>query len=136
MRPSELREIIQELDAGGPIYKALEAELAKDVGPSRAWYTSQKQHLLGWLSEYDGPGAYGRANWANRSAEFVYNHFQCVPALVWLAEALGVPSETLIAACDEVKKSRARAATQCGTFRRAVPWAIIEERVVCLQTAR
>jgi hypothetical protein len=127
MRPSELREIIQQLDAGGPIYKNLEADLRRR--PSRPWYTSQKQHLLGWLGEYDGPGAYGRANWANRSAEFVYNHFQCVPALVWLAEALGVRSEVLIAACDEVKKSGTRSATQCGIFRRTVPWAFIEERV-------
>jgi hypothetical protein len=130
MTPLELRDLIKPLNAGGPIYRQLEADLATSVRPPSPWYTTQKQHLLGWLGEYDGPGAYDRANWADRSAQFVYNHFQCAPALVWLAEALGVPSETLIAACDDVKKSGARAASQCGAFRRAVPWAMIEDRLL------
>jgi hypothetical protein len=39
----------------------------------------------------------------------------------------------LIAACEEMKKSGTRSATQCGTFRLTVPWAIIEERAVRLQ---
>lgn len=34
------------------------------------WYTTQKQHWLGWLSEYDGPGAYGRRSGQNRDAKF------------------------------------------------------------------
>jgi hypothetical protein len=130
MRPSELREIIQLLDAGGPIYMRLQDDLRSGSGKSRAWYTSQKQHWLGWLSGYNGPGAYGRAHWANRSAQFVYNHLQCVPALVWLAEALGVTSQTLIAACEEVKNSGIRASAQCGAFRRAVPWTMIEAQLV------
>jgi hypothetical protein len=46
------------------------------------WYTSQKEHWLGWLSEYDGPGAYGRKRWMGRSAEFVYNHINCPPMVV------------------------------------------------------
>ena len=24
------------------------------------WYRTQKEHWLGWLSQYEGPGAYGR----------------------------------------------------------------------------
>lgn len=26
----------------------------------RAWYDTQKEHWLGWLADYDGPGYYGR----------------------------------------------------------------------------
>jgi hypothetical protein len=58
----------------------------------RVWYTSppQKEHWLGWLREYDGPGAYSRQN-ADRSAELVYNHIVCPPMVLWLGEASGVP---------------------------------------------
>jgi hypothetical protein len=34
------------------------------------WYRAKKEHWLGWLGAYDGPGAYERANW-NRSPGFV-----------------------------------------------------------------
>ncbi|MCW2285611.1 hypothetical protein M2323_003572 [Rhodoblastus acidophilus] len=128
MRPSELRDVVRRLDESGPIHLKLEADLRKP-GAKAPWYSSQKEHLDGWLKEYDGPGVYGRANWSNRSAEFIYNHFQCAPGLVWLAEALGVPRAILVSACEDVKTAGARSASQCGAFRRAVPWAMIQERI-------
>jgi hypothetical protein len=27
------------------------------------WYRTQKEHWLGWLSQYHGPGAYGAKGW-------------------------------------------------------------------------
>ena len=129
MTPSELRNAIIPLDAAGPIHRQLEVDLREGVGHGKAWYSSQKEHWLGWLGDYSGPGAYGRANWANRSAEFVYNHIQCAPMLVWLAEALGLPKERLKAACLDVTNSGARHAAQCGAFRRTVHWAVIEAQL-------
>lgn len=61
---------------------ALERALSGS-GPRTTWYATQKEHLLGWLREYDGLGYYGRTNW-NRTAQFVYNHFQCAAGLVWM----------------------------------------------------
>ena len=29
-------------------------------GDPNVWYPNQKEHWLGWLREYDGPGAYDR----------------------------------------------------------------------------
>jgi hypothetical protein len=58
------------------------------------WYTSQKEHWLGSLSEYGGPGYYGRKN-SHRSAEFISNHIVCPPMVLWLAEASGVPKTRL-----------------------------------------
>lgn len=85
------------------------------------WYTTQKQHWLGWLGEYGGPGAYGRISGQNRDAKFVYNHVVCPEMLLWLIEAAGVRRELVDAA---------RAACQAGTtqmqksgaIRRHVPW--------------
>ena len=136
MTPSELHKVIIRLDPAGPIHMQLETDLWAGVGLGKAWYSSQKEHWLGWLGAYNGPGAYGRANWSNRSAEFVYNHIQCAPMLVWLAEAVGVPSDRLKAACVDVTKSGARYAAQCGAFRRAVPWAKIRECIDLLPKVR
>ena len=53
------------------------------------WYRTQKEHWLGWLGEYHGPGAYGRAPSEERDARFVYNHIVCPEMLLWLIEASG-----------------------------------------------
>lgn len=121
MQPSELLDVVNRLDVRGPIYLKLTVELRGIDGAQRVWYHSQKEHLQAWLGQYDGPGAYGRANW-DRSAEFVYNHFQCVEGLVWLSEALDVDRKKILAACEKVRISGTRSATQCGVFRRHIPW--------------
>ena len=94
----------------------------------RVWYTSQKEHWLGWLSEYAGPGAYGRKN-SGRSAAFVYNHIGCPPMLLWLAEAAGVSKTKVLAAKRSALSARPNRATHCAMIRRAVPWSAIEERL-------
>jgi len=86
------------------------------------WYTTQKEHWLGWLREYDGPGAYGRISGQNRDAKYAYNHIVCPEMLLWLIEAAGVRRDLV---------ENARAAYQAGTtmmqksgaIRRCVPWA-------------
>jgi hypothetical protein len=136
MKPAELRKVIEGLDEAGPFHKRLERDLAIGASFSRAWYSSQKEHWLGWLVEYDGPGAYGRSNWANRSAEFVYNHIQCAPMLLWLAEALSVSTDRLQQASEAVKAAGARSASQCAALRIQLPWALIERQIVARERSR
>lgn len=101
MTPEVLRRKILRLREAQPVTEDLE-RLLKRLHPSgrRAWYRSQKEHWLGWLHEYDGPGFYGRGDW-DRSAAFVYNHINCAPMALWLAEALGV-SKTLLRAASSL----------------------------------
>lgn len=120
--PADLRRAILPLDPGGAIHRQLDA----DLGGGRRWYACQQEHLLGWLAEYDGPGFYGRAD-PNRSAAFIYNHFQCAPGLAWLAEAAGVDSALVTAGCDAARATGRRSAAQCGAFRRLVPWGLVEQ---------
>jgi hypothetical protein len=56
----------------------------------RKWYTTQKQHWLGWLREYHRPGAYGRRPGLRRDARFVYNHIVEPKMLLWLISAAQV----------------------------------------------
>ena len=100
MTPKSLHRKISKLRVKAPITASYgRALVARGVWDDKGvWYTSQKEHWLGWLSEYDGPGAYNRKSWKGRSAEFVYNHIGCPPMLLWLAEAAGVSKTKVVAA--------------------------------------
>lgn len=58
--------------------------------PRRRRLFTQKEHWIGWLFEYNGPGAYGRQTGFKRDARFAYNHIVCPEMLLYLAKAAGV----------------------------------------------
>jgi hypothetical protein len=129
--PGSLSRKIKGLRASAPITASYErALMAHGVwGNKRVWYITQKEHWLGWLSEYDGPGAYGRKTRSGRSAEFVYNHINCPPKLLWLAEAAGVSKQNVLAARRSALAARRSRGTHCAVIRKAIPWPMIEERL-------
>lgn len=128
MTPLVLRAHIKPLPEYLPRTKALESALREGVGFNRAWYRSQKEHWLGWLAEYDGPGAYARSE-TKRDARFVYNHIQCAPMLLWLSEALETPSGILETTFEAVVAAPNRGAQQCAALRQHLPWDQIEDRL-------
>ena len=89
-------------------------------------YGSQKEHWLGWLREYNGPGAYGRQNGKTRDAQFAFNHGQCAPMLFWLAEALEMPDARLTLAYSAIIAAPYRGSSQCGALRKVIAWPEIE----------
>lgn len=84
------------------------------------WYTSQKQHWLGWLGEYEGPGAYGRKNW-NRDAKFAYNHVVCPELLMYLIHAIPLKNELLDHA-EIAYKTGNTEMEKSGAIRKVVRW--------------
>lgn len=52
------------------------------VDSPQTWYRTQKEHWLGWLGDYEGPGAYKRKTGVKRDAKYAYNHIVC-PELLW-----------------------------------------------------
>jgi hypothetical protein len=131
MTPNSLRRKISKLRIAAPVTENYgQALIARGIwGTKDVWYSSQKEHWMGWLSEYDGPGAYGRKSWSGRTAEFVYNHINCPPMVLWLAEAAGVPKKDLLAAKRSALSGRQNRASHCALIRKAVPWSAIEERL-------
>ncbi len=93
------------------------------------WYKSQKEHWLGWLSEYNGPGAYDRKTQRGRSAQFVYNHINCPPMVLWLAEAAGVPKARVLAAKRSALATCRSRGSHCAEIRKIIPWQVIEEQI-------
>ena len=73
----------------------------KPIDRPGIWYRTQHQHWIGWLSEYRGPGAYGRQTGIKRDAKFAYNHIVNPQMLLWLISASGV-NRTLVSAAMRV----------------------------------
>lgn len=119
MTPKQLLRIVRRLPASTPIADTIKP-------PAR--YKTHKEHWIGWLSEYDGPGFYGRKN-PNRDARYIWNHIQNVGMLIWLAEAVGVsPPDVARAYTHSLPDGRHAftVARQCKAARRAVPWLMVE----------
>jgi hypothetical protein len=91
---------------------------------SRVWYRTQKEHWLVWLSQYDGPGAYGRIPGQQRDARYAYNHIVCPGMLLWLIEAAGV-APGLVAAAQAASAAGTTLMQSAGAIRRVAPWPVV-----------
>jgi len=136
MTPKNLRARISKLRVAAPVTEGYgRALVAREIwGDKDVWYSSQKEHWMGWLSEYDGPGFYGRKSWSGRTAEFVYNHINCPPMVLWLAEAARVPKKDLLAAKRSALSGRPNRGSHCAVIRKAIPWSIVEEQLRSVKT--
>lgn len=129
MTPQQLLRKVTHLDPKQPISRRFESAIAgRKTRKTDPWYGSQKEHWLGWLAEYDGPGYYGRETW-DVTAEAVYNRVVNPSMVLWLGEAPGVPKATVEAAARAALAGKSSMAAQSGAIRRVIPWALIEERL-------
>lgn len=92
----------------------------------RASYKNQKEHWLGWLSEVDGPGYYGRKK-GHKAASSVYNRIMCEPMLFWLMEASGISKPQLKKVLNAALEAKPHCAARCPAMRKIVSWTMIEE---------
>lgn len=74
--------------------------------PRRRLLFTQKEHWIGWLFEYNGPGAYGRQTRVKHDAKFAYNHIVCPEMLLYLAKAADVDRKLLAAANRAFSKGK------------------------------
>lgn len=127
----DLLAVIRSLSPAQAVTAAYEEEFA----PRDVWYSSQKEHLLGFWGEYSKAGAYGRKN-TDRDAKFAYNHLRCAPALLWLAEALGEERDVLEKAIAAIRTAGPNRSSQCAAFRKVLPWSRIESLIEAGDFAR
>lgn len=127
--PAWLRRKIKRLPEMAPMTLHFERATASRASRRKdPWYGSQKQHWLGWLRGYNGPGYYGRKSW-DVGAEQVYNRIVNPAMLVWLAEASGVDRADLRSAIDATLRAPPNMSAQSGCFRKHIPWSRIFERL-------
>jgi hypothetical protein len=130
MTSRTLASKIAKLPATLPITTAFERKLRRlrTWGTTSVWYSTQKEHWLGWLKEYGGPGYYARKDW-NRDAEFVYNHIVCPPMVLWLGEASGISPILVRKAKKAAHFAQPTLPAQSAAIRKVIPWDLVE---VCL----
>lgn len=91
----------------------------------KVWNRSPKEHWLGWLRAYSGPGAYGRMTPSPKDAKTVYNRIVCCQMLIYLAEVAGIEPSRV-----EAARRQAEAATSLmqgsGRMRRLISWEDVE----------
>jgi hypothetical protein len=131
MNPRTLSSKISKLTSKAPITTEFERNLQKlrIWGEAPVWYSTQKEHWLGWLKGYSGPGFYERKNW-NRDAEFVYNHIVCPPMVLWLGEASGISAGLVRKAKQVALHAKPNLSAQAAAIRKVIPWGLIEDRLV------
>lgn len=121
MRAPEFAAVLRRLQPHTPI-----ADQWEVLRPPRSkWWRSEREHMAAWFSQAEGPGAYGRRK--AQTAAQTYNRLLCPPALLWIAEALGVERETVRAAANAAWTKK-HIAAQCGEIRRHIPWQEIHSR--------
>ena len=88
------------------------------------WYLTQKEHWLGWLGQYHGPGAYGRKTGVKHDARFAYNHIVCPELLPYLVRAIPLRPE-IEAAAEKAYLEGSSLMQKSGAIRKAAPWSEI-----------
>lgn len=116
--------VLAQLEPHLPISDAYEHGFPQRQG---SWWTSQREHMLGWFRAQSGLGSgkYTRSK-PNTSARSTYNRLASAPALLWIAEALGEDSAEVQATADAAR-SEPNARKRPGLIRKYVPWARIEQ---------
>ena len=108
----ELLRAVRRLRAATPISDRL----------SKGGYDTHKDHWIGWLEEYDGPGFYGRSNW-KVDARAVYQRLNNGHMIVWLNEAAGEGAGPIRTTIRQMKlRGNGRKQTEAKIARARHPW--------------
>lgn len=125
MTPKQTAAKIRKLPVMAPMTTSFDRVLTGRGCTSHSWPMGcHKQHWINWLKGYRGAGHYGRKNW-HRSAEFVYNHINCPPMVLWLAETSGVPRGKVANAKQSALSAKPSLPAQSAAIRRIIPWEMI-----------
>lgn len=126
MHVHDFARVLQGLEPHLPISDAYELARPQTRG---AWWSSQKEHMVGWFRDQDslGSGAFDRKD-PNTSAHTTYNRLLCPAAFVWMAEAPGEDPAIVKAAADAATEEP-NARKRPGLLRRHLPWERISQLV-------
>ena len=119
---ADLARRIARLPAQPPLTCKFERALAALGLWSGGSHASQRDHWQSWLANHQR-----RKN--RRTAAFVFNHIECAPMLIWLAESLGVPKARVAEARRAALAAGKNFASQCAAIRKVIPWKRIADRL-------
>jgi hypothetical protein len=126
---SDLIKYISRLPIKAPVADRFEKDLVRlDLSDrDRRWYRHQKEHWLGWLGDYGGPGYYGRQASTKRHASMIYNRIKNPAMLLWLVDASGVSPAVVRKARLAGLKAKPNFSSESGAIRAVAHWELVEE---------
>ena len=129
MTKRELHDKIGRLTPRAPVTARFEGAVARmELRRPDHWAGRQKDHWLGWLKDYRGAGYYGRKSW-DVPAKTVFNRVVNPGLLLWLGEAVGIPTPSVRRAAADALKAGTTMMAQSGAIRRVISWEMVEERL-------
>ena len=128
----DFARLLNRLPAHLPISDAYDGFVDGEYRRGTPWYTSQRQHMVGWFRAQTttGSGDYSR-NTPNHSARRAYNRILNAGSLLWINEALGQDPDLVRQAAEAAALER-EYRRRCRIVREYLPW----DRVVELAKAR
>jgi len=115
LRSYSIRELLTAV-------RRLPAEMPQSDRLFKSGYQTHRDHWIGWLQEYDGPGFYGRSSW-DVDARSVYQRLNCGQMIVWLHEAAGESPVLIRTTIREMEaRGNGRAQTEAKIARTYHPW--------------
>jgi hypothetical protein len=122
-----LRRLVAGFPDEPPRTIALEQKIRIGAGFHNKWYSSQREHWLGWLSLKSQENKIDGKTFAPRR---IWSGLKCSPMMFWLAEVSGKNAgvlEQLERVSIEASKERSTDGNPHGVnFRKVLPWTELE----------
>lgn len=113
----------------------LEKRIQIGAGFHGKWYASQGEHWRGWMGHKNAVLCRSGRDPSSVPARVRWN-LNCAPMMYWLAEAAGIPAETLDRAEEAAKVAAARVGhdhpSHGKAMRAVLPWCQIEKALEAL----
>lgn len=130
---SRLKAVMATFDDRPPRTTALEQRIRIGTGFHGKWYSSQREHNLGWIVVQECQARKQGQEPNEVCASGMWNRLKCSPMMFWLAECAGLPVSVL----DEAERA-AVAATEINPkdgnphgkmMRDVLPWNVVAEAI-------
>lgn len=122
--------LLDTMPENQPMSDAMVSDLEEE------WYSSQREHMCSWFREQvdTDAGTHTRKE-PNHSARITYQRLSDGPAMIWLAEVLGVDEGLIATAATEVE-AEPETRSHCGIIRRYIPWELLADKAAALISER
>lgn len=122
--------LLDTMPENQPMSDAMVSDLEEE------WYSSQREHMCSWFREQvdTDAGTHTRKE-PNHSARTTYQRLSDGPAMIWLAEVLGVDEGLIATAATEVE-AEPETRSHCGIIRRYIPWELLADKAAALISER
>lgn len=128
----EFAELFESREAHYPISDRYVSEVHDSLDKSG---DDEREHMIIWFNDNEttGSGSFSRKK-PNKSARRCYVNLGNAASLLWIAESMGLPGDTVQRAFDAAEPAGRAGShrTACANIRKIIPWNEIQGRAAVL----